>query len=97
MSDLMLINLQSANLHPLLWSFLANLAAPAIWTGFSLSATYASNFTELSWLGKLKGIGKPCDFFPEYIHYGSRKSYVSILLTYDPSIPYNNEKKFLLT
>ena len=44
-----------------------------------------------------KGLVKSCDFFPEYIHYGSRKSYVSILLTYDPSIPHNNEKKFLLT
>ena len=46
---------------------------------------------------RIKGLVKSCDFFPEYIHYGSRKSYVSILLTYDPSIPHNNEKKFLLT
>ena len=40
----------------LLSSFLVNLAAPATYTGLSLSTTYASNFTELLYFGKLSDI-----------------------------------------
>ena len=29
----------------------------------------------------IKGTVKPCDYFLEYIHYGSSKSYVSVLIT----------------
>ena len=29
----------------------------------------------------IKGIVAPWDSFPEYIHYGSSKSYVSVLIT----------------
>ena len=30
---------------------------------------------------EFKGTVKPCDYFLEYIHYGSSKSYVSVLIT----------------